>query len=413
MEFEFSDLNKADLTNFREFTFQLVKGVPPGKRLAEWMLESWTADDSKNLLAKVPFLKGRGICYTNVRKFAKAPGKAPALVSTGHVSHLLFSSSVQGRVFLVVPWDEDVKAILSEAFENGLESQHMLPGMQVMPSTGATGTNQFLVPAGALINSGYFTATGLLALAVARSEELAVPSIVTESLATIQLRLTSAMTSEARFLDQLSAGLRYGPQRPANADKSSLQNFPKSSGYWLLGTGGPRAPGNPYLYPYLLSPLSLFLSLSLSPSLSLFPHLSLSLFLFRTSLSICLSISFSLSLSLSLSISLSLSLYLYLSLGICLFSLSLSLFLSLSISISPFRSSPLLFSLSLSLYISLSLFLSLDLSLSLSLVLIKVLRGRRGSSTASGIRSRWRKECRTLFSMTRLKNSLHNTTGST
>ena len=31
MEFEFSDLNKADLTKFREFTFQLVQGVPPGR----------------------------------------------------------------------------------------------------------------------------------------------------------------------------------------------------------------------------------------------------------------------------------------------------------------------------------------------------------------------------------------------
>ena len=212
MEFEFSDLNKADLTNFREFTFQLVKGVPPGNRLAEWMLESWTADDSKNLLAKVPLLKGRGICYTNVQTFAKAPGKAPATVSTGHVSHLLFSSSVQGRVFVVVPFDEDVKALLSKAFEHGVESQPMLPGMQVMPSTGATGTNHFLVPAGAWLNAGYFTATGLLALAVARSGELVVPSIVTESLATIQLSLTSAMTSEARFLDQLSVGLRSGKQ---------------------------------------------------------------------------------------------------------------------------------------------------------------------------------------------------------
>ena len=245
MEFEFSDLNKADLTKFREFTFQLVKGVPPGKRLAEWMLESWTADDTNNLLGKVPFLKGRGICYTNVQTFAKAPGKAPATVSTGHVSHLLFSSSVQGRVFVVVPFDEDVKALLSKAFEKGLESQHMLPGMQVMPCTGATTTNHFLVPAGEWMNAGYFTATGLLALAVARSGELVVPSIVIESLATIQLRLTAAMTSEARFLDQLSAGLRYGPQRPANADKPSLQNFPKSSGYWLLGMGGPRAPGKP------------------------------------------------------------------------------------------------------------------------------------------------------------------------
>ena len=95
MEFEFSDLNKADLTKFREFTFQLVKGVPPGQRLAEWMLESWTADDTNNLLGKVPFLKGRGICYATVQKFAKAPGKAPATISTGHVSHLLFSSPVQ------------------------------------------------------------------------------------------------------------------------------------------------------------------------------------------------------------------------------------------------------------------------------------------------------------------------------
>ena len=212
IDFEFSELNKADLANFREFTFKVLEGVPPGKRLAEWMVESWTEDDSKNLLAKVPFLKGRGICYTNVQTFAKAPGKAPATVSTGHVSHLMFSSSVQGRVFVVIPFDEDVKAHLSKAFEKGLESQHMLPGMQVMPCTGATTTNHFLVPAGEWMNAGYFTATGLLALAVARSGELAVPSIVTESLATIQLRLTSAMTSEARFLDQLSVGLRSGKQ---------------------------------------------------------------------------------------------------------------------------------------------------------------------------------------------------------
>ena len=79
----------------------------------------------------------------------------------------------------------------------GLESQHMLPGMQVMPCTGATTTNHFLVPAGEWLNAGNFTATGLLALAVARSGELVVPSIVIESLATIQLRLTAAMTSEA------------------------------------------------------------------------------------------------------------------------------------------------------------------------------------------------------------------------
>ena len=84
----------------------------------------------------------------------------------------------------------------------------MLPGMQVMPCTGATTTNHFLVPAGEWMNAGYFTATGLLALAVARSGELVVPSIVIESLATIQLRLTAAMTSEARLLDQLSAGQR-------------------------------------------------------------------------------------------------------------------------------------------------------------------------------------------------------------
>ena len=212
IDFEFSELNKADLANFREFTFKVLEGVPPGKRLAEWMLESWTEDDSKNLLAKVPFLKGRGICYANVQKFAKAPGKAPATVSTGHVSHLLFSSPVQGRIFVVFPFDEDVKALLSKAFEHGVESQPMLPGMQVMPSTGASGTQHFLVPAGAWLNAGYFAATGLLALAVARSGELAVPSIVTESLATIQLRLTSAMTSEARFLDQLSVGLRFGKQ---------------------------------------------------------------------------------------------------------------------------------------------------------------------------------------------------------
>ena len=73
----------------------------------------------------------------------------------------------------------------------------MLPGMQVMPCTGATTTNHFLVPAGEWLNAGNFTATGLLALAVARSGELVVPSIVIESLATIQLRLTAAMTSEA------------------------------------------------------------------------------------------------------------------------------------------------------------------------------------------------------------------------
>ena len=212
IDFEFSELNKADLANFREFTFKVLEGVPPGKRLAEWMLESWTEDDSKNLLAKVPFLKGRGICYANVQKFAKAPGKAPATVSTGHVSHLLFSSPVQGRIFVVYPFDEDVKALLSKAFEQGVESQPMVPGMQVMPVTGASETQRFLVPAGAWINAGCFTATGLLALAVARSGELAVPSIVTESLATIQLRLTSAMTSEARFLDQLSVGLRSGKQ---------------------------------------------------------------------------------------------------------------------------------------------------------------------------------------------------------
>ena len=197
MEFEFSDLNKADLTNFREFTFKVLEGVPPGKRLAEWMVESWTEADSKNLLAKVPFLKGRGICYANVQKFAKAPGKAPATVSTGHVSHLMFSSTVAGRVFVVIPFDEDVKAHLSKAFEKGLESQHMLPGMQLMPCAGATTTHHFLVPAGEWIHAGYFTATGLLALAVARSGELVVPSIVIESLATIQLRLTAAMTSEA------------------------------------------------------------------------------------------------------------------------------------------------------------------------------------------------------------------------
>ena len=212
IDFEFSELNKADLANFREFTFKVLEGVPPGKRLAEWMVESWTEDDSKNLLAKVPFLKGRGICYANVQKFAKAPGKAPATVSTGHVSHLLFSSPVQGRIFVVYPFDEDVKALLSKAFEQGVESQPMVPGMQVMPVTGASETQRFLVPAGAWINAGCFTATGLLALAVARSGELAVPSIVTESLATIQLRLTSAMTSEARFLDQLSVGLRSGKQ---------------------------------------------------------------------------------------------------------------------------------------------------------------------------------------------------------
>ena len=212
INFAFSELNKTELANFREFTSKVLEGVPPGKRLAEWMVESWTEDDSKNLLAKVPFLKGRGICYTNVQTFAKAPGKAPATVSTGHVSHLLFSSPVQGRIFVVYPFDEDVKALLSKAFEQGVESQPMVPGMQVMPVTGASETQRFLVPAGAWINAGCFTATGLLALAVARSGELAVPSIVTESLATIQLRLTSAMTSEARFLDQLSVGLRSGKQ---------------------------------------------------------------------------------------------------------------------------------------------------------------------------------------------------------
>ncbi len=169
VDFEFSQLNKTELANFREFTFKVLEGVPPGKRLAEWMLETWTEDDSKKLLAKVPFLKGRGICYANVQKFAKAPGKAPATVSTGHVSHLLFSSPVQGRIFVVYPFDEDVKVLLSKAFEQGVESQPMVPGMQVMPVTGASETQRFLVPAGAWIDAGCFTATGLLALAVARS----------------------------------------------------------------------------------------------------------------------------------------------------------------------------------------------------------------------------------------------------
>ena len=215
-DFEFSEVNQAELGNFKDYVMKMVKEMPEGKRLAECLAEAWTADDGKALASKVPFLKGRGICYANVQKFAKNPGKAPATVSTGHVVYLLFGSTAPGRIYVVFPFDADVRSLLEQSFDLGLDGKSMVAGLQVQPCSGAAANAEsqgFLVPAGAWLNSANFVVVGLLALAVARcSGELPVPSIVAESLGALQLTMVSAMTSEARFLDQLSISLSFGNQ---------------------------------------------------------------------------------------------------------------------------------------------------------------------------------------------------------